>query len=140
MRNIRYFNLCSFERDGRLYAMFGVRQFKRFAPAGDFFNYRRRRSDPAFRNVKNYGSALEWESRTRFNELAHLCNLMFSLVMLVWLYLRARYTWLAPILLLNLILNVYPIMLQRYTRARIQRLRLLRQNISSSHIPPVHNT
>jgi hypothetical protein len=124
---MRYFNLCRFELDGRLYEMLGVRLFKRFASAGDFFNSRRRRSDKEFRNVKNYSSAIDWEGRTRFNEAAHLGNLIFSLVMVVWLCFRARYTWIGPIIFLNLILNVYPIMLQRYNRARIQRIRLLKQ-------------
>ena len=128
MRAMRYFNLFSFELDGRLYEALGVRYFKRFASAGDFFNYRRRRSDPGFRNVKNYSSAIEWQARTSFNELAHLCNLIFNLVMVVWLCSQARYTWLGPILFLNLILNVYPIMLQRYNRARIRRIRLSRES------------
>jgi hypothetical protein len=131
MRDMRYFNPSSFELDGRLYEMLGVRQFKRFASAGDFFNQRRRRSDPGFRNVKNYSSSVEWEARTRFNELAHLCNLIFSLVMVVWLCLHARYTWIGAILFLNLLLNVYPIMLQRYNRGRIQRIRFLRQTTAS---------
>jgi hypothetical protein len=127
VRDFRYFDLCGFELDGRLYEMFGIRQFKRLASAGDFFNHRRRRSDPGFRNITNYRSAIKWESHTRFNELAHLGNLIFNIVMIVWLCFRARYTWLGPILFLNLILNVYPIMLQRYNRARIRRIRLLRQ-------------
>jgi len=131
MRYSRYFNLCRFERDGRLYELFGVRHFKRFASAGDFFNYRRRRSEPGFRNITGYSSAIEWESRTRFNELAHLGNLIFNLVMIGWLSFRARYTWLGPIMFLNLFLNVYPIMLQRYNRARIQRIRLARQATAS---------
>jgi hypothetical protein len=72
MRDMRYFKLCPFELDGRLYEMFGVRQFKRFASAGDFFNDRRRGSNTGFRNINNYSSAIEWEARTRFNEIAHL--------------------------------------------------------------------
>jgi hypothetical protein len=130
MRDLRYFNLCFFELDGRLYEMLGVRQFKRVASAGDFFNNRRRRSHPEFRNVKNYRSVIEWEARTRFNELAHLGNLTFNMVMVAWLVFQGRYTWIVPILILNLILNVYPIMLQRYNRARIRRIRLLREALA----------
>jgi hypothetical protein len=127
MRDLRYFNLRRFELDGRLYEILGVRQFKRLASAGDFFNYRRRRYDPGFRNVTNYSSAIEWESHTRFNEVAHLGNLLFNLVMIIWLCFRARYAWIGLILFLNLILNVYPIMLQRYNRARIRRIGSVRQ-------------
>lgn len=126
---MNYFNLFPFERDGRLYEMLGIRLFKRFASAGDFFNRRRRHSEAEFRNVTNYSSAIEWEARTRFNEFVHLCNLIFSLVMIAWLCFQARYNWLGLIIFLNLILNVYPIMLQRYNRARIQRIRLLKQTL-----------
>jgi hypothetical protein len=127
MRDLRYFNLFSFELSGRLYEALGVHQFKRVASAGDFFNRQRRRSDPGFRNVMNYSSAIEWEKQTRFNEIAHLCNLTFSLVMVIWLCSQGRYTWISEIVILNLVLNVYPMMLQRYNRGRIQRIRLLRE-------------
>ena len=127
MRGMPYFNLRSFELDGRFYEVLGVRLFKRFASSGDFCNRRRRRSDTGFRNIKDYGSAIEWEAHARFNELAHLSNLIFSLVMIVWLCFRARYTWIGVIMFLNVILNVYPIMLQRYNRGRIERIRTLRQ-------------
>ncbi len=128
MRDLSYFNLCSFERSGRLYERLGIRQFKRFASAGDFLNRRRRRADPEFRNISDYSSAIDWEEgQTRFNELAHLGSLIFNLIMVGWLCYRGRYTWLGLILFLNLMLNIYPIMLQRYNRARVRRLRLLRQ-------------
>jgi len=127
MRQLRYFNLYPCEMNGRFYERMGVRKFKRFASAGDFWNRRRRRSEPGFRNISNYHSAMAWEARTRFNELAHLGNLIFSIAMVVWLCSQRRYTWIALILLLTFLLNVYPIMLQRYNRARIRRIRLLKE-------------
>jgi hypothetical protein len=123
MKDSRYFTVLPFERNGRVYEALGVRFFKRFASAGDLVNRRRRRFDSQFRNVRNHDSALEWEARTRFNELAHLLSLAFSVVMIGWLCFRERYTWLPVIALLNLVLNVYPILLQRYNRARIHRIR-----------------
>ena len=126
-----YFDEHSFEQRGRLYDYLGVRHFKYVASAGDYVNRRRRRTDPSFRNVRTYGEAVAWEARTRFNEAAHLACLGFSVVMVLWLCSRARYTWLPLIVVLNVLLNVYPILLQRYTRARIRQLQARRHGRAS---------
>ena len=91
METRRYFGLWNFERDGRFYERLGVRRFKRFATQGDYWNKRRRLTDPSFRNVKGFRSAIEWEARTRHNEVVHLCSLVVGLTMMVWLYSRREY-------------------------------------------------
>jgi hypothetical protein len=121
-----YFDEHRFELGGRLYEYLGVRRFKSVASAGDYLNRFRRRHDPAFRNVRSYGDALDWEARTRLNEALHLLNFLFSVVMMSWLCYRGRYTWLPEIVVLTVLLNVYPILLQRYNRARIRRVRARR--------------
>src|SRR5262245_5379959 len=93
MKNLRYFNLWNFERDGRFYERLGIRSFKRFATHGDFWNKLRRHSEPNFRNVKDLNSAIEWEARTRTNEFRHLCTLAIGLAIMVWLYFRAEFGW-----------------------------------------------
>jgi len=127
MQALWYFTVYPFERDGRFYKRLGVTHFKRFASSGDFWNRKRRHTHPEFKIVKNYASAIDWDERTKFNELAHLFNLLFSIIMLVWLYVQGRHRFIIPIILLTILLNVYPILLQRYNRARIQRIRLLKQ-------------
>jgi hypothetical protein len=129
---LSYFDEHSFELRGRLYEYLGVRHFKYVASAGDYINRWRRRTDPSFRNVRTYGEAVAWEARTRFNEAAHLACLVFSAVMMLWLCSRGRYTWLPLIVVLNVLLNVYPIMLQRYTRARIRQLQARRHRRPST--------
>jgi len=103
MRNLRYFNLWDFERDGRFYERLGVRWFKRYATQGDHWNGRRRLSDPGYRQVKDFNSAVEWEARTRFNEILHLCSLVVGVVVMGWLYFESMYSWLGPIFLLILL-------------------------------------
>jgi len=126
MKPLRWFNLWDFERDPRFYERLGVRHFKRFATQGDFWNKRRRQADPSFRHVASVDSAIAWESRTRFNEAVHLCSLALGLSIMAWLYSRGELLWLAIVFLAVLIWDVYPIMLQRYNRARIGRIRSLR--------------
>jgi len=118
-----YFDLWDFERDGRFYERLGIRRFKRFAAQGDYWNQRRRSSDPSFRIVKNLDSAIEWEARTRSNEFLHLCSLVVGLTIAVWLYFRDEYAWLVAMAFVVIIWDIYPIMLQRYNRARIWRIR-----------------
>lgn len=123
MRNLRYFDLWDFERDGRFYERLGIRRFKRYAAQGDYWNKRRRLSDPGFKNVRDFNSAIEWEARTRWNEFVHLCSLAVGLAIMVWLYSRSEYIWLIAIFFAVLIWDIYPIMLQRYNRARICRIK-----------------
>jgi hypothetical protein len=118
-----YFDLWDFERDGRFYERLGIRWFKRFAAQGDYWNRRRRISDPSFRIVKNRDSAIEWEARTRFSEFVHLCSLVVGLTIIAWIYSREEYAWLVAIVLVVIVGDIYPIMLQRYNRARIWRVR-----------------
>jgi hypothetical protein len=114
-----------------LFEYLEVRHFKYLASAGDYVNRRMRRTDPSFRNVRTYGEAVTWEAGTRFNEAAQLACLVFSVVMVLWLCSLGRYTWLPLIVVLNVLLNVYPILLQRYTRARIRRLQARRHGRAS---------
>jgi hypothetical protein len=123
MRNLCCFELWDFEREGRFYERLGIRWFKRFATQGDFWNRLRRRSDPGFPNVKGVDSSIEWEARTRTNEFRHLSTLVVGLAIMAWLYFRSEYAWLAVVFFAVLVWDVYPIMLQRYNRARIQRIR-----------------
>jgi hypothetical protein len=126
MKNLRLFNLWDFERDGRFYERLGVRWFKRFATKGDYWNKLRRHSDPSFKNVKDFNSAILWEARTRHNELLHLCSLAVGLTIMGWLFSRSEYTWLVAVFFAVLIWDISPIMLQRYNRARIGRIKSLR--------------
>lgn len=126
MRDLRCFNLWDFELDGRFYERLGIRWFKRFAAQGDFWNKQRRRSNPSFKNINDFDSAIEWESRTRSNEFRHLCTVAVGLAIMAWLYSRSEYAWLAVVFVAVLIWDVYPIMLQRYNRAKIWRIKAIR--------------
>lgn len=124
----RYFDLRDFERDGRFYERLGIRWFKRFATDGDFWNKLRRQSDPSFKKVKGLNSAIEWEARTRRNEVIHLCSLVVGLAIVAWLYSRNEVAWLVAMFFVLVIWEIYPIMLQRYNRARIWRIKAASEN------------
>jgi hypothetical protein len=111
-----------FEQRGRIYEYVGVRLFRRFVPNGDLVNHRRRREDSSFRVIGNYPTAVQYLQRTISGERFHIVLLCFGggSAFLAWsIGWRGWATYLATA---NIFMNLYPILLQRYTRARISRV------------------
>jgi len=53
----------------------------------------------------------------------HLCSLIVGLTIVVWLYLRGEYAWPGAMVFVVIVWDIYPIMLQRYNRAKIWRIK-----------------
>lgn len=118
----RYYRTKRFESSGRLYESLGIRFFKRFPPNGDYINRVNRRFNPAYRVVCDKASIVEFEASTRLSERCHLIGL-FLVLPSVALALALGWNQFALWLLLpNIPLHFYPVLLQRYTRARIERV------------------
>ena len=119
----RYFRPRPFEivRSGRLYTYCGVRHFKRYLPtSGDLFSQRR-----GIRRIAAFGpglhaSLVRHERFTRVYEGRHMFGALSMLVLSWWsIELHGNGNW--PVLLVaNMLINGYPIMLQRYNRVRVQ--------------------
>ena len=110
------------ERHGRLYEPLGVRLFKTLVPDGDLVNRVRRGSTPGHRVIRDRDSARAFIARTVQSERYHLVLLVAGLFAGYW---ATRVEWYGWALLLhggNVLGNLYPAMLQRYTRARITRV------------------
>ena len=122
-----YFTVRSLERDGRLYRVVGVRVFRKFVPNGDWMNRARRRQDRAFRLIRSRADALQWLPRTAASEKGHLV-LMLAGMLSAGYAARVGWTeWAVVLTIGNVLTNLYPILLQRYTRARLERLRVRRR-------------
>lgn len=126
--------MWDFERDGRIYERLGIRSFKRFAAPRVYWNQRRGRSDPSLRTVRNFDSAIEWEARTRSNELVHLCSLIVGLTIVVLLDLRGEYAWLGAMVFVVISWDIYLIMLQRYNSAKFWRIKSSMRGIRKSRV------
>lgn len=119
-----YYRIGAFERSGRLYEYLGIRWFKRLTPNGDYVNRLIRQSQPAYRVIANREAIAAYEWRTRCAEACHFGGLWLSIpcaayaLLLDWNYFAL---WM---LVPNIPFHIYPILLQRYTRARIAKLRL----------------
>jgi Glycosyl-4,4'-diaponeurosporenoate acyltransferase len=126
-----YYRLRPFEASGEFYARLGVRFFRRFVPGGDYFNRLLRRTVPDFRAVRSLADVAKAERFGRFNERVHVSALVFLLPPTCWGLVCGQYGFAAELILFNGLFNLYPAMLQRYTRARLEALAWRRDRLQS---------
>jgi hypothetical protein len=117
-----WFRLRSWERDGRIYRAIGIRFYKRFMIGGDIDNRleRRRRDDRrAF-----VGEALRHQliAQSVSSERTHIVMFLFSLWPTLFGIATGWWGYVALVTLGNVLVNAYPIALQRYTRGRLLRI------------------
>lgn len=122
-----YFTSKSFEDGGRLYRRLGVHHFPRLLRIVGSENIRRImtpiRRDP--------DSLTQFLHRTRISETSH--GMVALIVAALSIYVAVRYSigeakWLV---ITNVVFNIYPVMLQRYNRPRIERILRYQSNKNS---------
>lgn len=115
-----YFRPFSFER-GRFYPRLGIKLFRRFAPDGDWVNARLRRVDASYRAIRGRAALREHVPATLLNERVHLVLCLAGVFTAIYA-LKLNEVILAVVLTIgNVPFNVYPVMHQRYKRARLRR-------------------
>lgn len=117
-----YFKPKSFERSGKIYEAFGVRRFKKFMFSGEYMNAFLRKSNPNHKLISDENSAKSWEMFTRANESVHLAGLTWFGYNMLNELADSDLDKAAVYLAVNVAVNIYPIMLQRYNRARIYKV------------------
>ena len=117
-----YYQPKSFEVSGRFYKRLGVRWVKRWVPDGDYVVWRIRHFVPAYKVISSRGGLSAFDARTRRSEAGHLIWMFVTVPAVVYAFFCgwAKLAW--WLFVGNLIINVYPIMIQRYNRARIRRI------------------
>lgn len=112
-----YYKTKDWENGGKIYENFGINIFRKLLVLVGWEKLNKK-SNP----VKNDLEALvNLEYRTKQSELGHL--IIFFIVIGFTIYVALRFTFIESLwlLFLNIIFNVYPILLQRYNRPRLQR-------------------
>ena len=128
----RYYNLQPFEQDGRLYRRLGMRQFRYIVGEGEGIQKLARRIDPQWQSTLSklsYDERIKW---TQTAEWIHISMIFLSLPLIALAYRRGFTTFATLYLLSNIPFNIYPILLQRYTRAKLLRICNLQSNRSAS--------
>jgi hypothetical protein len=115
-----WFEPRQFERGG-LYPALGLRLFRFLATDGGWINERLRRRDPAYRVVRDRRTRDEHIAGTIPNERWHLAFFLAGLLTILHALGTAQYAWALVIGTLNVVFNLYPVLHQRYKRARLRR-------------------
>lgn len=115
--------LRAVERDGRVHELLGVRVAKRLLRRGPLavFNPHLHLPDPRLPAAEAEAALLRLEQRMRDAEASHA--IMFAVSLLAVGYAAARGWWdvAAWTALFDVLVNGYPVLLQRYNRALLRR-------------------
>ena len=111
-----------FEKNGYLYERLGVRHFKKFTVNGEYMNRIVRFYKPNFKVIRDVASMKHWLSVTRSKEAGHIVHFVMTLPALGYLLMRGYYLSAGCLIVLNILFDLYPVMIQRYNRFRIQRI------------------
>lgn len=124
-----YFRISSPSSAIRRYRRLGLTSFRRWMVDGDHMNAQARRLLPGYRLVKHDDETLRaYCLRTCFIERAHLIWLAASLPFVVVAALAGSWRWALGLSFLTVVTNLLPVLLQRFNRARCERLlQLLRR-------------
>ncbi|MBT5021289.1 hypothetical protein HOK51_04705 [Candidatus Woesearchaeota archaeon] len=117
----KYFRPKSIERwkDGRIYEGLGVHYFKKIVPTGGEYVSKLFNIHP-IRNAKTKEEGLrQYEPITRIFESIHTPAVIIMAALAAGFIQTGSFKIAAYGTLINLAINIYPVMLQRYNRARI---------------------
>lgn len=113
-----YFICYPFEAEGKIYRYLGVDYFRKILVLSGWEKSRKKET-PIRRSL----ILLEYyEYRTRASEFGH--GIIAIIIVLITIYVGITYSFKETVWLifLNIFLNIYPIMLQRYNRPRVLRV------------------
>lgn len=118
-----YFRLRRAEADGRIYAALGVRRFRNIVTYGGPMVRLMRRIDPESYTRLKRSTLADRERGTRRREKIHWALLLGTLPAAMWAVTQREFWFAIYLLAANIPMNIYPILLQRYTRSRLERMK-----------------
>jgi Glycosyl-4,4'-diaponeurosporenoate acyltransferase len=118
-----YYQTGQTDRALRRYELLGIRQFKALATNGDVINRMARRREPAYRKIRGAEAVRAFGADTLTGERMHLVLLLIGLGTALFAARIGWYGWAVGLTVTNIIFNLYPVLLQRYNRARLARVR-----------------
>jgi hypothetical protein len=121
----------------RFYERLGARILKRYVPTGGDLVMRRLRRDHPERRwlTSSLQSLRSYEKRTRLNEAFHVVGFIGFAVLAALRFASSSLSaeWLAIALALDVILGLWPVVLQRYNPLRLYRAINRRLCLSANH-------
>jgi hypothetical protein len=100
----------------------GVLFVQKWAQHGEIINRFIRKKYPSYKVVSNRKTMESQYKRTYGFEKFHFLGLFFFLLITIYAFSKSHYLWALVLTISNIIYNVYPILLQHYTRLKIKLL------------------
>jgi len=113
--NIQIKNLKFLKRTGVVF-------IQRYAQNGEIINRMIRKKFPGYKMIYNRKTMESRYKKTYGFEKFHFMALLFFLLTTVFALMNSYYPWSFILIITNIIYNIYPILLQHYTRLRITAL------------------
>ena len=113
-----YFNSRSIEKEGEIYKYLGVHFFRKLLVRSGWERSRKKETP-----IRKSLVILEYyEYRTRTSEFGH--GIIAIIIAIISVYVCMVYSFKETIwlILFNIVLNIYPMMVQRYNRPRVRRV------------------
>jgi hypothetical protein len=114
-----FYEIRGFERTGRIYTCLGIRFFKKLVRRGPLSIFSPTFRPPHDRSVETFRFL---DQETRKAETAHLLVFLLMVLLVGYALLGRWFDAMGWLMAFNILLNGYPVMLQRYNRMKIQRL------------------
>jgi hypothetical protein len=113
----RYYHIRAFEKNGRIYKSLGIRLLKKLLRRGPLSIL-----NPELRLSEGRSALSKLDQKMRDAETGHV--VVFATMLTITAYPVLQGWWKATAwwLLFNVLINIYPVMLQRYNRARLELL------------------
>jgi hypothetical protein len=112
-----YYNEQPWERGGKIYRSLGI-DFYRKLLVWIGWEKLNKKSNPVEKNTE---ALIHLHNRTKKSELGHLLILIIVLGFNIFVAFKFGILKSLWLLILNILLNLYPVLLQRYNRPRIER-------------------
>jgi hypothetical protein len=115
----RYYDIKAFEGTGQFYERLGIRFFKSLVRRGPLAIF-----SPTLRfpEEKTVPALLRLDQEMRKAETGHVLIFVFMLFFIGYALFKGWLDAVAWMLVFNVMINLYPIMLQRYNRIKLQEL------------------
>lgn len=112
-----YYNEKKWERSGKIYEYFGVNFFRKIL-VWTGWEKLNKKSNPIEKNTQ---ALVKMHLQTKKSELGHFIILMIVFGVTVFVAFNFGVIKALWLFLLNILLNLYPVLLQRYNRPRLER-------------------
>ncbi|KQC01724.1 hypothetical protein [Pedobacter sp. Hv1] len=115
--NATYYHEKGWEKGGKIYEQLGINFFRKLL-IWIGWEKLNKKSNPV---AKHTNTLIHLHNRTKQSELGHLLILIIVLGFTIFVAFKFGFVKALWLILLNVLLNLYPILLQRYNRPRLER-------------------